>query len=242
MCPDLQKTVCERKFQLPNTKLVNLLSSCSAITRGSMSSTFRSSARNVRLMARSGALSGPTANLAPGFAQANLVILPRELAYDFLLFFQRNTKACPLLGVSDPGKSIIEGLGEDLDIRTDAPRYRIWKAGELVDEPREVTHVWRDELVAFAIGCSFSFEEIAAKLRRAGATHRRGPQRTHVSDINRYRSIRCFLRSARSLDAAHVPRRCDQGSTDHGAAPFRSRRSDPYRRSGSNRHSRRLPS
>ncbi|MDX8499022.1 putative hydro-lyase [Mesorhizobium sp. VK4C] len=124
-----------------------------------MSSTFRSSARNVRLMARSGALSGPTANLAPGFVQANLVILPRELAYDFLLFCQRNTKACPLLGVSDPGTSTIAGLGKDLDIRTDVPRYRIWKGGKLIDEPLEVTHVWRDDLVAFAIGCSFSFEE-----------------------------------------------------------------------------------
>lgn len=118
-----------------------------------------SAAHRVRLEARSGALSGPTANLAPGFVQANLAILPRELAYDFLLFCQRNPKPCPLIGVSDAGAPIIEALGHDLDIRTDVPRYRVWENGSLVAEPQDITGIWRADLVTFAIGCSFSFEE-----------------------------------------------------------------------------------
>ncbi|CCM79843.1 putative hydro-lyase [Rhizobium mesoamericanum] len=124
-----------------------------------MNSTSPSSARQVRLMARTGVLSGPTANLAAGFVQSNLAILPRDLAYDFLLFCQRNPKPCPLLGVSEPGSTSINGLGADLDIRTDVPRYRVWEKGVLVDEPQDVTGVWREDLVTFAIGCSFSFEE-----------------------------------------------------------------------------------
>lgn len=123
--------------------------------------TFRSGspAHRVRLDARSGALAGPSANLAPGFVQANLAILPRDLAYDFMLFCQRNPRPCPLVGVSDAGAPIIEALGYDLDIRTDVPRYRVWENGILVDEPSDITEIWRDDLVTFAIGCSFSFEE-----------------------------------------------------------------------------------
>ncbi|MER9058430.1 putative hydro-lyase [Mesorhizobium sp. M0910] len=121
--------------------------------------TSTSSARQIRLMARSGALAGPTANLASGFVQANLAILPRELAYDFLLFCHRNPKPCPLLGVSEPGASSIDSLGDDLDIRTDVPRYRVWKKGVLVEEPQAVIDIWREDFVTFAIGCSFSFEE-----------------------------------------------------------------------------------
>jgi uncharacterized protein YcsI (UPF0317 family) len=124
-----------------------------------MPHTPRSIAHDIRLTARSGALSGPTANLAPGFVQANLAILPRELAYDFLLFCQRNPKPCPLLGVSDAGAAILDALGHDLDIRRDVPRYRVWCDGELVDEPTDIADIWRDDLVTFAIGCSFSFEE-----------------------------------------------------------------------------------
>ena len=115
--------------------------------------------RSVRLQARSGRLQAPTAGLARGFVQANLAILPRALADDFLRFCQRNPKPCPLLAVSDPGDVRLPGLGDDLDIRTDVPRYRVWKDGELVDEPAEVRAHWRDDLVSFAIGCSFSFEE-----------------------------------------------------------------------------------
>ncbi len=108
---------------------------------------------------RSGDISGPTAGLAPGNVQANLVILPQTLAHDFLRFAQANPKPCPVLAVSEPGDPRLPGLGEDLDIRTDLPRYRVWRRGELVEEPGDVGHVWRDDLVSFALGCSFSFEQ-----------------------------------------------------------------------------------
>lgn len=116
-------------------------------------------ARQARLDARSGRLTGPTANLAPGHVQANLAILPRALAAEFLHFCQRNPKPCPLLAMSEPGNPALPELGEDIDIRTDIPRYRVWKNGELVAEPTDVRDIWRDDLVSFLIGCSFSFEE-----------------------------------------------------------------------------------
>ena len=116
-------------------------------------------ARQARLDARSGTLKGPTANLAPGHVQANLAILPRALAADFLHFCHRNPKPCPLLAMSEPGDPALPELGQDIDIRSDIPRYRVWRHGELVDEPTDVRDIWRDDLVSFLIGCSFSFEE-----------------------------------------------------------------------------------
>lgn len=113
----------------------------------------------VRLAARAGELTGHTANLAPGRVQANLAILPTALAHDFLRFCQRNPKPCPLVAVSEPGDPMLPMLGRDVDIRTDVPRYRVWRDGELVDEPTDIRDLWRDDLVAFLIGCSFSFEE-----------------------------------------------------------------------------------
>ena len=112
-----------------------------------------------RLRIRSGSFTGPTSGLAPGNVQANLVILPKALAHDFLRFAQANPKPCPVLAVSEAGSPAFPALGEDLDIRTDLPRYRVWRNGELVDEPTDVKDVWQDDLVSFAIGCSFSFEE-----------------------------------------------------------------------------------
>jgi uncharacterized protein YcsI (UPF0317 family) len=111
-----------------------------------------------RLRIRAGDFSGNTAGLAPGNVQANLVILPQALAHDFLRFAQANRKPCPVLEVSEAGDPRLPGLGEDLDIRTDLPRYRVWRRGELVEEPTDLFHVWRDDLVSFALGCSFSFE------------------------------------------------------------------------------------
>ena len=102
---------------------------------------------------------GPTAGLAPGNVQGNLAILPAALAGDFLRFCQFNPKPCPVIGTSAPGDWRVPALGDDLDIRTDLPRYRVWKNGELVAEPNDVKDVWRDDLVSFVIGCSFSFEE-----------------------------------------------------------------------------------
>jgi uncharacterized protein YcsI (UPF0317 family) len=112
-----------------------------------------------RLRMRAGDFSGTTAGLAPGNVQANLVVLPKALAHDFLRFAQANPKPCPVLAVSEPGDPRLPGLGADLDIRSDLPRYRVWHGGKLVEEPFDLFHVWRDDLVSFALGCSFSFEE-----------------------------------------------------------------------------------
>ena len=111
-----------------------------------------------RLRIRRGDFAGPTAGLALGNVQANLVILAKALAHDFLRFAQANPKPCPVLAVSEAGDPRLPALGEDLDIRTDLPRYRVWRRGELVEEPCDLFHVWRDDLVSFALGCSFSFE------------------------------------------------------------------------------------
>jgi uncharacterized protein YcsI (UPF0317 family) len=119
----------------------------------------RASGVGVRRRIRAGELTGPTAGLAPGNVQANLVVLPRALAHDFLRFAQANPRPCPVLAVSEHGSPHLPRLGRDLDVRTDVPRYRVWRHGELAGEPTDVRQVWRDDLVAFAIGCSFSFEQ-----------------------------------------------------------------------------------
>ena len=115
--------------------------------------------RGARLAARVGGYKGPTAGFAPGFVQGNLAILPAEYADEFLRFSHLNPKPCPVIGMSEVGSPRIPSLGGDLDLRTDVPRYRVWKDGELVEEPTDVKNWWRDDLVSFAIGCSFSFEE-----------------------------------------------------------------------------------
>lgn len=120
--------------------------------------TADSTGHDVRQAARSGRLSGHTSGLAREQVQANLAILPAALAGDFLRFCQRNPKPCPLLAVSEPGQYLLDELGEDLDIRSDVPRYRVWQHGELVAEPTDLREFWRDDLVTFALGCSFSFE------------------------------------------------------------------------------------
>lgn len=100
-----------------------------------------------------------TAGRAPGYLQGNLAIVPKALAADFLLFCQRNPKPCPIVGISEPGSPRIPKLGEDLDIRTDLPGYRIFRNGRFQENARDLTDIWRDDFVAFVLGCSFSFEE-----------------------------------------------------------------------------------
>jgi uncharacterized protein YcsI (UPF0317 family) len=104
-------------------------------------------------------MASSTAGVAGGFVQGNLAILPEKLAVSFHRFCQLNPKPCPIIGMSDAGDPRIPSLGLDLDIRTDLPRYRVWRDGEVVEEPTDVMAHWRDDLVAFVIGCSFSFEE-----------------------------------------------------------------------------------
>lgn len=112
----------------------------------------------VRAACRTGTHTGPTPGLALGYVQANLVVLPKDWAFDFLLFCQRNPKPCPLLDVTEPGDPEPKFVAENGDIRIDAPAYRVWENGELVAEPTDVSSYWRDDLVSFVIGCSFTFE------------------------------------------------------------------------------------
>lgn len=114
----------------------------------------------LRHLIRSGEFRKPTSGACGGYAQANLVILPAAHAHDFLRFCQRNPQACPLLAVGEPGDWRVPALGADLDLRTDVPGYYVYRDGELADSPVSLEGVWRDDLVAFAIGCSFSFEEM----------------------------------------------------------------------------------
>jgi pimeloyl-ACP methyl ester carboxylesterase len=95
---------------------------------------------------REGRWRNPTAGLAPGYAQANLVVVPEDYAYDFLLFCQRNPKPCPLLDVTDPGDPVPRYAAPGADLRTDLPRYRVYRDGELVEEPSEVSGLWRDDV------------------------------------------------------------------------------------------------
>lgn len=115
--------------------------------------------RQLRRLIRRGQWDRPTAGLAMGFAQANVVILPEKYAFDFLLFCQRNPKPCPLLEVLERGKYRTGFLSSDADIRTDVPRYSVYRKGRRVATVKEIKDLWRPDFVTFLLGCSFSFEE-----------------------------------------------------------------------------------
>ena len=119
--------------------------------------------RDGRLACRSGAITGSTAGVADGYVQGNLAVFPQNLADDFRRFAAANPKSCPVIGESRPGSREIPELGLDLDLATDIPGYRVWRDGAVVAERAEVADLWRDDLVAFVIGCSFSFEAAMAE-------------------------------------------------------------------------------
>lgn len=116
------------------------------------------SAYEARQAIRRGEWVRHTSGLAPRNAQGNLVILPENLATDFLRFCQRNPKPCPLLAVSEPGDPFLPTLGRDVDIRSDVPLYRVWRNGKMIEEVTDIASLWRSDLVSFLLGCSFSFE------------------------------------------------------------------------------------
>ena len=120
--------------------------------------------RELRARFRRGELIRPTTGMADGFAQANLVVLPKDLAGDFLLFCQRNPKPCPLLEVTEPGQFEPVRTAPGADLRTELPLYRIYRDGRLEGEVTDIAELWREDLVAFLLGCSFTFE---TALRRA---------------------------------------------------------------------------
>jgi uncharacterized protein YcsI (UPF0317 family) len=137
----------------------------------------------MRAVIREGKFTGPTTGLCPGYAQGNLVVLPKALAWDFLLFCQRNPKSCPLLEVADAGSRTFARFGPGSDIARDIPRYRVYRRGELCEQPTDVSKYFdeRDDLVSFLIGCSFSFE---AELLEAGIPVRQIEEGVNVPMYN----------------------------------------------------------
>lgn len=138
---------------------------------------------DLRGLIRKGELTGPTTGMCNGYAQGNLVVLPKALAWDFLLFCQRNPKACPLLEVADAGERTFAQFGKGSDIATDIPRYRVYEHGELTGEYTDVSKFFeeRNDLVSFLIGCSFSFE---SELLEAGIPVRQIEEGVNVPMYN----------------------------------------------------------
>jgi uncharacterized protein YcsI (UPF0317 family) len=133
--------------------------------------------RDVRRQIREGKWRKPTAGLAPGYVQTNLVILPRDLAFDFLLFAQRNPKPCPVIEVTDVGSPEPRVSAPGADLRTDVPKYCIYREGTLAGEVTDLSSVWREDLVSFLLGCSFTFE---SALLQAGVPVRHIEERRNV--------------------------------------------------------------
>lgn len=127
---------------------------------------------------RAGRWRRPTAGLAPGYVQTNLVVVPEAHAGDLRLFCDRNPGPCPLLDVTAPGDPVPSVAAPDADLRTDVPLYRVYRHGELVEERPDLLALWRDDLVAFLLGCSFTFEEA---LQRAGLPLRHLQQHSNIS-------------------------------------------------------------
>lgn len=129
------------------------------VTQPSISTGAGATPAEIRAACRSGTLTSQTAGLSPGYAQANLVVVPKTLAYDFLVFCHRNPKPCPLLDVTDIGNPEPVQTAPGADLCTDLPRYRVFRRGELVEETTDISPYWDDSMAAFLLGCSFTFEQ-----------------------------------------------------------------------------------
>jgi len=116
------------------------------------------SGKEVRKLIRKGEWLNDTMGVAEGFTQANLAIVPKNVALEFMIFCQRNPKPCPVLDVTEPGSPVPALLAPNADLTTDLPKYRVFKNGEVIDEPSDITKYWRDDLVAFLIGCAATFD------------------------------------------------------------------------------------
>jgi uncharacterized protein YcsI (UPF0317 family) len=178
---------------------------------------------DLRMASRRGEFALPTAGHADGHIQANLMIVPQAQAFDFLLFCQRNPKPCPLVEVLKPGAT--EPLcAPGADITTDIPGYRVYRDGEFVEERSEIRSLWKDDHVAFLIGCSFSFE---AAVMQAGIPLRHVEQGRNVSMFRT--SLQCqpagvfsgemvvTMRPIKSRDVAKVVEISGRFDVAHGA-------------------------
>lgn len=114
--------------------------------------------KELRELIRNNKFDRPTSGVCDNYVQANLAILPKKDAYDFLLFCQRNPKPCPIIEVLDAGEYITKTCAKDADIRTDIPRYRVYEKGVMVEELSDIKSIFKDDYVSFLMGCSFSFE------------------------------------------------------------------------------------
>ncbi|HEX7064525.1 MAG TPA: putative hydro-lyase [Bacillales bacterium] len=112
-----------------------------------------------RRIIREGGWPKSTSGVANGYTQANLVILPEDLAFEFLLFCHRNPKPCPVLDVTEPGSAVPPIVAPDADLRVDLPKYRVYRRGILEEERTNISELWNDKMVGFLIGCSFTFEQ-----------------------------------------------------------------------------------
>ena len=175
-----------------------------------MNNGFAAQGSAARAPIRRGEWTAHTSGLADDLVQGNLVILPQALAADFLLFCQRNPKPCPLLAVGDAGNPMLPALGDDIDVRTDLPRYRFWRQGEIVDEPTDIRALWRDDLVPFVIGCSFSFEWAlladGLPLRHVAQGRNVAMYRTHIATAAAGPFHGPLVVSMRPMKAAHAIR------------------------------------
>jgi uncharacterized protein YcsI (UPF0317 family) len=144
-------------------------------------------AYEARQAIRAGRWRRHTSGLTPAYVQGNLAILPLALASDFMRFCQSNPKPCPLLAVGQPGSPQLPTLGRDIDIRTDVPAYRVYREGVLVDEVTDLKLLWQGDLVAFVLGCSFSFEhgliDAGIPLRHVAEGKNVAMYQTHIQTV-----------------------------------------------------------
>ena len=185
----------------------------------------QASAYQLRQLIRSGDFSSNTSGYAQGFVQGNIVILPKDWANDFLQFCQFNPKPCPLVGMSvKPGDYMLEALGQDIDIRSDVPGYRVFEQGVLTQEVTDISALWRDDLVTFVLGCSFSFEEalLADGLEIRNITEQKNVPmyRTNLACKNAGRfsgNTVVSMRPMKAKDAIRAIQICSRFPSVHGA-------------------------
>ncbi len=162
---------------------------------------------------REGRYRGQTAGIGLGRLQGNLAILPADYALDFFRYCQRNSKPCPLVGVSDTGNPIMTTLGTDIDIRTDVPGYNVYRNGEFDGQVTDITGLWRDDLVAFVIGCSFTFEDAliaeGIRLRHIEENRTVSMYRTNLETVPAGPFSGAMVVSMRPLAVADVVRACE---------------------------------
>jgi len=178
---------------------------------------------DVRMRCRSGEFDRATAGFAPGYLQANMLIVPREHAFDFLLFCQRNPKPCPLIDVLEPGR-FEPSCAPGGDVRTDLPGYRVYTDGKLTQEVSDISALWSDDFVTFLIGCSFSFEsaliDAGIPLRHVDAGRNVAMYRTNVAcqSAGRFHgNMVVSMRPIRSADVARAVEISARFQLAHGA-------------------------